>query len=125
MHDLPIDIKLEETAICQLKYRPPGAFFGKDMGSKLIETGKAEVASGIHIDLPSLTTIDGSTKISDIQADVKYLELLASFEMNAIKQRNGIWSIARIREERPDLVDEAEFESQAGILKQLWRRFTQ
>ena len=124
MHDEPIDAELEETAICQLKYRPPGAFFGKDIGSKLVEEGKAEVASGIHIDLPPMTTVDGSTKIRDMQADVNYLELLASFEMDAIKQRNGIWSIARIREERPDLVNEAEFELQAGILQKLWRRFT-
>lgn len=125
LDDDPIDAELKQAAICQLKYRAPKTFFRQDLASSIIEQGRAEVASGIHIDIPSMSTIDGSTKIGDIEADVKYLEQLASVEMNAFKERKGIWSIETIRDERPELVNEAEFEMNAGLLRKLWRRFTQ
>lgn len=121
----PIDKHLEQGAICYVKYRPARAIFRQDLGSFVVQNGLAALSSGIHIDIPSMPTVDGSTKLSDLKADVNYLDDLASDEYIAFKQRKGIWSKEVNRSQRPDLVDEAEFEMSAGVMKKLWRRLTQ
>jgi len=122
-----LDVELEQRAICKIQYRPRNAFFRQDLATSLVRHGRAGVISsgGIHIDISSMPTIDGSTKVGDLQKDVKYLENLVWNEFEAVKERKGIWSVDAIRNERPDLVEEAEFELNAGILRKLWRRFTQ
>lgn len=126
MPDNPIiDVELEQSAIGCIKYRPKKAFFRQDLATSLVRNGRAGLASGMHIDIENMPTIDGSTKIGDIDKDVKYLDILSSNEFEAVKDRKGIWSIDSIRNERPDLVEEAEFEINAGLLRKLWRRITQ
>lgn len=120
-----IDKELEQTAICHVKYRPGGAIFRQDLGSFLVQNGIAALAPGIHIEIPSMTTVDGSTKIGDLQTDVKYMDGLSSDEYVAFKEKRGIWSNDVHRSQRHDLVDEAEFDMKAGILKKLWRKLTQ
>ena len=124
MFDAPIDVDLEQSAICRLRYRPRNAMFRQDMGISLVRHGRAGVGTGMHVDIPYMSTKDGSTKIGDMQADVKYLESLTSNELEAVKEEIGIWSIPAIRKERPDLVDEADFEMNAGFLRKVWRRIT-
>ena len=126
-YDIPMDADLEQTAICHVRYRPRKQFFRQDLGCSLVQHGRAGVVTsgGIHIDVPHMPTVDGSEKLGDLEADVKYLEMLASNELNAVKEKKGIWSIESIRNERPDLVEEVEFEMNAGIFRKLWRRITQ
>ncbi len=120
-----IDVEREQSAIGCIRYRPKKAFFRQDLATSLLRNGRAGLASGIHIHIENMPTIDGSTKIGDIDKDVKYLDNLSSNEFEAVKDRKGIWSIDSIRNERPDLVEEAEFEINAGLLRKLWRRITQ
>ena len=126
-YDIPMDTDLEQTAICHVRYRPRERFFRQDLGCSLVRHGRAGVVTsgGIHIDVPHMPTIDGSKSLSDLEANVKYLETLANNEFNAVKEKKGIWSIESIRNERPDLVEEADFEMNAGILRKLWRRIIQ
>jgi len=124
-HNDVIDKELGQAAICHVKYRPSKAIFRQDLGSYLVRNGIAALSSGIHIDIPSMTTIDGSTKIGDLENDVKYLDSLATDEYMAFKEKKGIWLNEVTRSHRPDLVDEAEFEMNAGVLKKIWRKITQ
>jgi len=123
-HNDTIDVDNEQVAICQIKFRPSNHFFRKDLAASLVLHGRASVASNVHIDMPTKPTIDGSTILGDIEADVKYIESLVKEEFEAVKGKKGMWGIDEIRNQRPDLVDEAEFDANAGILRKVWRRLT-
>ena len=100
--------------------------FRKDLATSLVTFGRANVASGMHIEnktvpMPTIT-IDGSERLGDIEGDVKYLEKLAEAEFDAVKSGKGMWSVEQIRDSRPDLVEEADFDINAGFWSRLWRR---
>ena len=119
-----VDPEMQQRAVCKLEYRPGMKFFRKDLGSSLVTFGRANVASGVHVEDPSLLTtcIDGSTSLKDIEGDVKYLQELEKYEFEAVKEKKGMWSMDQIRDSRPDLVEEANFEKNAGLWNRLVRR---
>lgn len=117
-----LDPDIEQVAIAKVSYRPGISLFRKDLASSLLSFGRANIASGIRVDIPSMPTIDGSTQLFDIEADVKYLEDLGKCEFEAVKASKGMWGISGIRNSRQDLVEEADFEVNAGFWKKIWRR---
>lgn len=120
-----IDADLEQSAICHVQYRPWKSLFRQDLGHSLVRNGRAGlISSGMHIEISSMPTVDGSTKVGDLQKDVTYLEELSLDEFEAVKERKGMWSLDAIRNDRPDLVEEAEFELNAGIFQKVWRLIT-
>ena len=116
-----LDPETKNIAICHLRYRPPKSILRQDLGLSLIRRGRANVASGIHVEDRTRTTVDGSTKIGDIRKDITYLEKLEMAEFDAVKERLGMWNDEHVRKQRPDLVNEANFEMTAGMGKKLWR----
>eukprot|EP00979_Chaetoceros_neogracilis_P010985 scaffold2637_cov113-Chaetoceros_neogracile.AAC.1 len=74
---------MEQVAVARVLFRPGMSIIRKDLASSLLSFGRANVASGIHVDISSMPTIDGSTKLGCIEADVKYLEDLAKYEFEA------------------------------------------
>ena len=117
-----IDPDMEQVAVARVLFRPGMSIIRKDLASSLLSFGRANVASGIHVDISSMPTIDGSTKLGCIEADVKYLEDLAKYEFEAVKEKKGMWGVEDIRKTRHDLVEEADFETKAGFFKKLWRK---
>lgn len=121
-HTMDSDPEKEQVAIAKIMYRPGMSLFRKDLGSSLVSCGRANVASeGMHIEIPSMPTVDGSTKLGDIDSDVKYLERLSQLEYEAVKGRLGMWNVDAVRSTRSDLVEEAEFEIHASRWKKIWR----
>ncbi len=116
------DPQSDETLICKMKFRPGRALFRKDLATSLVTYGRASVASGMHAETSGTITKDGSKKLGDIEADVKYLEQLAEVEFDAVKNGKGMWSVEQIRNSRPDLVEEADFKNNASFWRKLWRR---
>jgi len=113
---------INERAICQVRYRPRMfSLFRQDLASTLVASGRASLLSGIHVDESSTSVIDGSTDLKNLQDDAKYLERLGTDEFEAVKQNRGMWNDPNVRNERPDLVEEAEFEQTASAGKKLWR----
>ena len=113
----------ECIAICKLAYRPTLlSFFRKDLASSLISFGRSDVASGIFIENQTMPIVDTSTQLDDVKSDVKYMEKLEKLEYDAFRNHRGMWADSGIRDSRPDLLEEAEFESNANILQKLWRR---
>mmetsp|Transcript_18879 Transcript_18879/g.40836 ORF Transcript_18879/g.40836 Transcript_18879/m.40836 type:complete len:398 (-) Transcript_18879:390-1583(-) len=113
---------VNERAICQVRYRPTMfSLFRQDLASTLVASGRASLLSGIHVDESSTSVIDGSTDLKNLQDDAKYLERLGADEFEAVKQNRGMWNDPIVRNERPDLVEEAEFEQTASAGKKLWR----
>lgn len=117
------DQRLQSRAICQVKYRPRMfSIFRQDLASSLVASGRANVlSSGVHADDPSMTIIDGDIDLKTLQADAKYLENLASSEFEAVKERRGMWSDQLVRQQHPELVEEADFEQTASRGKKIWR----
>ena len=68
-----------------------------------------------------MTTIDGDSDLKTLQADAKYLENLASSEFEAVKEKRGMWSDQLVRQQHPELVEEADFEQTASRGKKIWR----
>lgn len=117
-----ISVEQEETAIAKITYRPGASIFRTDLASSLLQHGRANAAAGLHVEMPSHKTIDGSTNLGDMEADVKYLERLALNEFEAVKAKKGMWQNEDIRESHQDLVEEADFEENATIFQKVWRR---
>ena len=116
------DSHINERAICQVRYRPRMfSLFRQDLASTLVASGRVSVLSGMHVDESSISVIDGSTDLKNLEEDAKYLERLGSDEFEAVKQNRGMWNDPIVRNERPDLVEEAEFEQTASAGKKLWR----
>lgn len=117
------DQRLQSRAICQVKYRPRMFnIFRQDLASSLVASGRANVlSSGVHADDSSMTIIDGDSDLKTLQADAKYLENLASSEFEAVKEKRGMWSDQLVRQQHPELVEEADFEQTASIGKKIWR----
>mmetsp|Transcript_3342 Transcript_3342/g.4688 ORF Transcript_3342/g.4688 Transcript_3342/m.4688 type:complete len:163 (-) Transcript_3342:831-1319(-) len=113
---------LQPTAICKMRYWPRKSIWSEDLGSTLVNSGNARVASGMHVDNLLTKTIDSSMNIADLKSDIKYVEQLGKDEFEAIKSFRGIWADDRIRKENADLVNEAEVEVNAGIIKRIWKR---
>lgn len=111
-----------ETAICQVGFRSGWSLFRHDLATALVGTGRANLASsGMHLENPLTEVVDGGTDVGILQGDANNLERLAGEEFEAVKRNLGMWSDAMVREERQDLVEEAEFEQTASIGKKLWR----
>lgn len=117
------DQRLQSRAICQVKYRPRMfSIFRQDLASSLVASGRANVlSSGVHAEDQSMTIIDGDSDLKTLQADAKYLENLASSEFEAVKEKRGMWSDQLVRQQHPELVEEADFEQTASRGKKIWR----
>ena len=117
------DQRLQSRIICRVKYRPRMfSIFRQDLASSLVASGRANVlSSGVHADDPSMTTIDGDSDLKTLQADAKYLENLASSEFEAVKEKRGMWSDQLVRQQHPELVEEADLEQTASRGKKIWR----
>jgi len=119
----PSSSDVQQIAVCFIKYRPGLSLLRKDLGATLVNYGRAGIASsGIHVDIPSMPTIHGSMQVKSLRSDAAYVESLGRLGFEAVKESRGMWSDENIRKERPDLVEEAEFEGRAGFIHKLWRR---
>ncbi len=116
------DSSRNESVICKIKFKPGMSIISKDLATSLLAFGRANVASGMHIEFETTRTIDGSQQIGDLETDVKYLEKLAEAEFDAFKNCKGMWASEEIRISRSDLVTEADFDTKAGFWSKLWRR---
>jgi hypothetical protein len=50
------------------------------------------------------------------------MEQLERAEHGAVKESLGMWSDSMVRRVQKDLVEEVEFQTNATMLQQLWRR---
>ena len=116
------DHHLQSRAICQVRYRPRMfSIFRQDLATSLVASGRATVlSSGVHADDPSMTIIDGDNDLKTLQADATYLENLASSEFEAVKERRGMWNDQLVRQQHPELVEEAEEQTASRGMK-VWR----
>jgi uncharacterized short protein YbdD (DUF466 family) len=71
--------------------------------------------------------VDTTQNIADLQRDAKYLSerLSRGAEYQAAKGSYGVWANERYRSCRKDVVDEINFQRQAGFFKKVWRWFLQ
>lgn len=131
-HDIPQHVQkytviqnpeLQQVAICKVSFRSPMSLFQKDLASSLVSYGRANVAPGMHIDIPGRPTVDGSKSLEDAEKDVHYIEKLSQFEYTAVKSKKGMWSIESIRSSRPDLVEFVKDEETATWWKKIWNKF--
>lgn len=113
----------EAVAICKLAYRTSKiSLFRKDLGTIMVGSGRAAVAEGIFMENESMSNVDSSTRIIDLKNDANYMEHLGKMEYDAFKNSMGMWAYPSVRETRPDLLEEANFEANASIWRKLWRR---
>lgn len=117
------DPEMQNVAVCRVSFRPSTSLFQKDLASSLVSYGRANVAPGMHIDIPGRPTVDGSKSLEDAEKDVQYIEKLSQLEYNAVKSKKGMWSIESIRSSRPDLVEFAKDEETATWWKKIWNKF--
>jgi len=75
----------------------------------------------MHAGDPSMTIIDGDDDIKTLQADAKYAENLAESEFEAVKEKRGMWRDQLVRQQHPELVEEADFEQTASRGQKIWR----
>jgi len=121
------DMESRQVAICNVSYRPPGllTLLRSDLASTLVQAGRAGIVSlstgGVHVDVPSTKTIDGSRKMEDLRRDVQSLGRLEGLEFEAVKGGLGMWSDKEVRRGRPELVEEADFERTASVFEKIWR----
>jgi len=121
------DMESRQVAICNVSYRPPGllTLLRSDLASTLVQAGRAGIVSsstgGVHVDVPSTKTIDGSRKMKDLRRDVQSLGRLEGLEFEAVKGGLGMWSDKEVRRGRPELVEEADFERTASAFEKIWR----
>ena len=113
----------QSRAICQVRYRPRMfSIFRQDLATSLVSSGRANVLSaGMHAGDPSMTIIDGDDDIKTLQADAKYAENLAESEFEAVKEKRGMWRDQLVRQQHPELVEEADFEQTASRGQKIWR----
>ena len=132
----------QQIAVCRMTFRPTLLqLFATDISELLARTGKANVSpsvivagnlehnqssdnsSGEQIGKPSPVTriVDSSQRIQDLRHDVKYLDRLAKAELQAAKESRGMWSNVDVRAIKRDVVDEAEFQTNANAIQKLWR----
>ena len=102
----------------------PWYYYGQDVSSMLVQKGRALVLSSglLHVDLPLYPTLHKSTNMKHIKSDAKYIQSLSELEYKAIQTRQGLWSSDSVRELKPELIQEVEFQSKASPWKKLWRR---
>ena len=123
----------DQTAVCRIYYRHPKRFlFSKsDLAESLVRYGRASVASGMHVvsneSLPATSTntviVDTSTRVEDLRKDAQYMEGLEQAEYEAAKESRGMWADPVVRQSRPDLVEEIDFQTKASFVQKLWRWF--
>lgn len=139
-----------QVVVGRLYYRPSfWQLWATDLADPLVRYGRAMVESELFVhstgsgsssgsgssatntetpsnDSSSSSTVvvvveDASTKLKDLQKDVKYLQRLSKLEKDAVQKQYGMWSHPQIREWRRDVVDEIEFQNTAPIWQRLWR----
>jgi hypothetical protein len=66
--------------------------------------------------------VDTSQRLADLQKDVKYLGDLAQAELEAAKTKAGMWKDSQIRKHFPEVVEEAEFQTNSNVWQKMWRR---
>lgn len=113
----------EQTAVCQIRYRPGGSFFRVDLAESLVRHGRAEISSGMFVTPEDWSVIDTSNRVEDLKKDTKYMSRLEVAEYKAAKESVGIWADPMFRESRQDLVKEIEFEEEANLFQKVWRWF--
>jgi hypothetical protein len=115
-------ISNDQTAVCRLRYRPGKSFFRVDLGQSLVRYGRATISSaGMHVPDESVTVVDTSESLKDLEEDTKYMQKLEQAEYLAAKGSHGMFSDAQVRSDRKDIVEEIEFEAKATVIQKLWR----
>jgi len=112
----------EQIAVCKVQWKPATSILRKDLASSLINYGRASAGTGVYVEHKSMIATDGSKKLQDIEGDVRYLEQLGKNEYESVKNSAGMWNAQNVRDSRPDLVKEAEFDAQASWYSKLWRK---
>jgi hypothetical protein len=121
--------KDQQLAICRISYRPTLLqLFSSDIAESLLRAGKASASSSLvtatNLDekgIPKSKIVDASQRIQDLRKDVKYLDRLAKVEFDAAKESTGMWSVPEVRATKPEVVEEAEFQTKANIRQKIWR----
>lgn len=117
-----------QVAIAKLYHRPAKHWFAKDLAKSLTEFGRASVADGLYSTSGSSSSqesvskiVDTTTSVKDLEKDAAYLSRLAKAEYNAAKGQYGMWADSSIRDARPDIVEEVDFQTKAPLWKKVWR----
>ena len=123
---LSSDLNGDQVALCRLAYRPGWQLFSTDIAEALVTAGNANVADTI-LDTDSSSDHGGkptdvSEQIRDIRGDLDYLEKLRTRESGAAEKSLGMWAFPEIRELKKDIVEEANFQANAGLFRKIWRR---
>ena len=118
------DFDKKQTAICKVNYKPGAVLFRKDMALSLVQYGRAEVTSGMHVELPGRRTTDGSSKLDDLNADGAYMDQLSNAEYVAIQGRKGLWADDYVREMKNDFIKDILAEENLSVLTRLWNWIT-
>lgn len=117
------------SAICNVKYRPGGAIFRKDLAESLVRYGRSDItSSGVHssANTDEQNTIECTTSdIKKIRADAAYMERLGELQIEAIREKVGMWADENLRSHKryEDLVAEVESEANAGLWTKFWSWF--
>ena len=129
LHDEKHAAAQEQVAVCRMTYRSTlFQLWGSDVASVLIGIGAANASPSLVEAANTGGEEDGtervletSHKIQDLRKDVRYLEHLANAEVEAAKDSKGMWSVTEVREEKRNVVEEAEFQMKATSLQKLSR----
>jgi len=112
----------DQMAVARLFFRPEGNWFQKDLAESLVKYGRANVSSLMLSTIETYPIVETSSDVKHLEQDSKYMEQLERAEHGAVKESLGMWSDSMVRRVQKDLVEEVEFQTNATMLQQLWRR---
>ena len=127
------DDATDQIAVARLYFRPQRfQWLSTDLGYHMVRWGRANICEqGLFGGTTSTTTTSSSSSsslhdtshaVKDLRADAAYMDRLAAAELQAAAESRGQWADPTIRQERRDVVQEAEFQASASIWQKLWRR---
>ncbi|KAG7363697.1 hypothetical protein IV203_027058 [Nitzschia inconspicua] len=150
----PINYNAQQVAICKVQHRTSWwrQFFAtEDLAQILVKDGRANVDSSL-LPMPLTTTttsnnsnttttttainarkrnsivavVDTSHRLPDLRHDVKYLDTLAQTEVRAAQTKVGMWKNSQqlMTQLKPDVMEEADFQTNATKWQKLWRWWT-
>ncbi|KAG7342501.1 hypothetical protein IV203_007594 [Nitzschia inconspicua] len=147
----PINYNAQQVAVCKVQYRTSWwrQFFALDLAHILVKDGRANVDSSL-LPMPVMMTntatnttttttnnsrrnrrsnvvVDASHRLSDLRHDVKYMDTLAQIEVTAAQIQAGMWdknSQQLMTQLKPDVMEEAIFQTNATKWQKLWRWWT-
>ena len=112
-----------ESIVGSIKYRPGSSFFRKDLAHSLIRYGRADVAYEFERTIREIDeSFNGSHFNRDIDHDSKYKEHLQRLQIEAIRDKLGMFADTNIRhgQKYKDLVQEVESDMNKNLIRKIW-----